>query len=125
MPMTALTAAGIGIPYSTGGSPGAGARDLKMSTAFTMTAPSGGISPSSASMRVSSVAQPPLSGDGDAVAPPSGLAGDLAAVPSLTPPSGGGDAGASSNARYARGVTTVNPGAARMISRSSRRGALP
>src|SRR4030095_1620188 len=44
-----------------GGSPGADARDLKMSTAFTITAPSAGINPSSASMRVSNVAHPPFS----------------------------------------------------------------
>ena len=96
-----------------------------MSTAFTITAPSGGISPSSASMRVSSVAHPPLSGEGDAgagsaairVPPP-----PAPPAPSPTPPSGGA-AGASSSARYARGVTTASPGAASMISRSSRRAA--
>jgi hypothetical protein len=84
-----------------------------MSTALTMTAPSGGISPSSASMRVSSVAQLPLSAvdDGSSGAPPS--------APSAAPPSR--DAGAArSNARYARGVTTVNPGAGSTISLSSR-----
>jgi hypothetical protein len=36
-----LITAGSGMPYSSGGSPGAGARDLSMSTAFTITAPSG------------------------------------------------------------------------------------
>ena len=94
MPTTALIAAGTGMPYSTGGSPGAGERDLKMSTALIITAPSGGISPSSASMRVSNVAHPPLSGA--VAAPPSGVA--AATPPSGAPPSAW-EAGASNIAR--------------------------
>ena len=85
-----------------------------MSTAFTITAPSGGIRPSSASMRVSNVAQPFVCDGICAVVPPSGPPSSCAA------PASGALGGASSSARYARGVTTVNPGVASTINRSSR-----
>ena len=67
----------------TGPCPGPSPRDLSRSIAFSITTPSGGISPSSASMRPSSVAQPP------AAARPrrrAAVRSSAAAPPSAPPP---------------------------------------